>query len=70
MLELGPVQFARRPEVHIFNSRPDVAQLCAAHAGLEASGVAAGNLAFDQQAKPFGVAEVCSVILLAHLGEG
>ena len=57
LLELGPVQFAGRPEVYIFDGRPDVTQLCAAHAGLEAPGVAAGNLAFDQQAKPFGVAE-------------
>ena len=69
LLELRPVQFARRPEVDVFDARSDMAQLCAAHAGLEAPGVAACNLAFDQEAKPFSVAEVCGVILFAHLGK-
>jgi hypothetical protein len=47
LLELRPVQFARRPEVDVFDRRSDMAQLCAAHAGLEAPGVAACDLAFD-----------------------
>ena len=70
MLELGPVQLARRAEVDIFDSRPDMAQLRTAHTGLEAPGVAAGDLALDQEAKPFGMAEICDVILFAHLGKG
>ena len=49
LLELRPVQFARRPEVHIFDSRPDMRQLCAAHAGLKAPCVTTGNLAFDSR---------------------
>lgn len=70
LLELRPIQLARRPEVHIFDSRTDMTQLCAAHTGLEAPGVAAGDLAFDQQAKPFGVAEIGGVILFVHLDKG
>jgi len=57
LLEQGPVRFARGPEVDIFDGGPDVAQPCRAHAGLEAPGIAAGDLAVDAQAKPFGVTE-------------
>ena len=58
LLEQSPVRFARRAEVDIFDGGPDVAQPCRAHAGLEAPGIAAGDLAVDQQAKPFGVAQI------------
>ena len=67
LLELGPVQFARGPEVEAFDNRTNVAQLCAAHRGLEAPG---SDLAFDQKAKPFGMAQICDVILFVHVGEG
>jgi len=53
LLEQGPIQFARGPEVDIFDGGPDVA-----HAGLEAPGIAAGDLAVDEQAKPFGVTQI------------
>jgi len=70
LLEQGPVQFARRAKVDILDGRPDVAQLCRAHAGLEPSRIAAGDLAVDQQAEPFGVAQIGSGVLRLQVDEG
>jgi len=70
LLEQGPVQFARGPEVDIFDGGPDVAQPCRPHAGLEAPGIAAGELAVDQQAEPFGVAQLCGGVLRLQVDEG
>jgi len=70
LLEQGPVQFARCAEVDIFDGGPDVAQPCCAHAGLEPAGIAAGELAVNQQAEPFGVAQLCGGILRLQVDEG
>lgn len=48
LLEQGSIQFARRAEVDILDGRPDMTQLCCAHAGLEPPRIATGNLAVDQ----------------------
>ncbi len=46
--------------IDIFRAGTHVAQPGGAHPGLEALGFAAGDFAIDQQAKPFGVAEIGS----------
>jgi len=69
LLEQGPVQFARGPEVDIFDGRSDVAQPCRTHAGLEPAGIAADDLAVDQQAKPFGIAQVGGGVLRLQVVE-
>jgi len=58
LLEQSPVQFAWRAEVDMFDGGPGVAPPCCADAGLEAPGIAAGDLAVDEQAKPFGVTQI------------
>ena len=63
LLELGSVQPARSHEVYIFDCCPDATQLCGAQTGLEASGVAACDRALDQEAEPFGMAEICEALL-------
>ena len=69
LLEQGPVQFAWRAEVDILDGRANVAEPCCAHAGLEPPGVAGDDLAVDEQAKPFGVAQVGGGLLLLQVDE-
>jgi len=47
-----------------------MAQPGRAHAGLKAPGFSAGDLAVDQQANPFGVAEIGSSVLNLEVCEG
>jgi len=42
----------------------------AAHAGLKAPGIAAGDLTVDQQAKPFGVTQFGAGVLRLQVDEG
>ena len=69
LLEQSPVQFAWRAKVDIFDGRPDVAQLCRPHAGLEPPRIAAGDLAVDQQPEPFVVAQIGSGVLRLQVVE-
>lgn len=64
-----PVQLARGAEVDILDGAADVAQLRRAHAGLESPAVAAGDLAVDQQAEPFSVAQLDGGVLGLQFGE-
>ena len=47
-----------------------MAQPGGAHAGLKALGFSAGDLTVNQQAKPFGVAEIGSSVLNLEVREG
>jgi hypothetical protein len=57
------VEAAAGAVIDIFRASPHMAQPGGAHAGFKALGFSACDLAVDQQAKPFGVAEIASSIL-------
>lgn len=54
LLEQGPVQPARGQKVDIVDGSAGVAELGGAHPGLEPAGIAAGDLAINQQAGNWG----------------
>jgi hypothetical protein len=56
--------------IDIFRAGTHMAQPGGAHACLEALGFSACDLTVDQQAKPFGVAEVSSTVLRLQFEEG
>jgi len=63
VLEQRLVEATPGAVIDIFRAGTHVAQPGRAHPGLEALGFAAGDFAIDQQAKPFGVAEIGSRVL-------
>jgi hypothetical protein len=56
--------------IDVFRAGAHVAQPGRAHAGFKALGFPACDLAVDQQAKPFGVAEIGSSVLRLQFDEG
>jgi hypothetical protein len=69
-LEQRLVEAAPCAVIDVLWTGAHMAQPGRAHAGLEALGLTAGDLAVDQQAKPFGVAEIGSSVLNLQFDEG
>lgn len=70
LLKQRSAQPARGAEVDIFDGSANVAKLDGTHANLEPAGLAAGELAFDEQGEPFGMAQLGGDILRLQFEEG
>src|ERR1700756_472738 len=70
LLEQRFVELSRYSVIDVLDNGLDVAEFSVPQSAFKALSAALGSLAIKQKAQPFGVGEICSLVLTLQFNEG